>query len=77
MTLDKVPDLPANEIVQPLLEPQIGERIHVVFLEVSPGVFNPLPLYMNNAITREIQKYVNQRATQRKNLEPPSCGLCG
>ena len=33
--LDAVPDLPANELIQPLLLPQSGERLHILYVEVQ------------------------------------------
>ena len=33
--LDAVPDLPANELIQPLLLPQTGERLHILYVEVE------------------------------------------
>ena len=33
--LDAVPDLPANELIQPLLLPQSGERVHILYVEVQ------------------------------------------
>ena len=33
--LDAAPDLPANELIQPLLLPQSGERVHILYVEVQ------------------------------------------